>query len=77
MTTEVACPECDGQLQHEHDHWLCGACHHKFSQRVHCDKCDAELEKLKACGAVDYFCNSCNELKSKRAVIRRFERLDS
>ncbi|TCS43787.1 zinc-ribbon domain-containing protein [Reinekea marinisedimentorum] len=34
-----------------------------------CPKCNSELEELRACGAVNYFCNSCNELVSKRSVI--------
>ncbi|WP_432453881.1 MULTISPECIES: zinc ribbon domain-containing protein [unclassified Agarivorans] len=76
MSHEIACPECDGELIPEHEHWLCVACHHRYLQRVHCDKCDAELEILKACGAVDYFCKHCNELKSKKAMIQRFERCE-
>lgn len=33
-----------------------------------CPTCQQELERLKACGAVDYFCNNCNSLISKRSV---------
>ena len=31
--------------------------------------CGQELERLRACGAVDYFCNHCNTLVSKRTVL--------
>ncbi|GGP27432.1 YfgJ family double zinc ribbon protein [Silvimonas amylolytica] len=33
-----------------------------------CPDCGKPLEELVACGARDYFCNSCNELKSKTRV---------
>ncbi|MDR3428366.1 MULTISPECIES: zinc-ribbon domain-containing protein [Silvimonas] len=33
-----------------------------------CPDCGKPLEVLIACGARDYFCNSCNELKSKTRV---------
>ncbi|XZG71251.1 YfgJ family double zinc ribbon protein [Chitinibacteraceae bacterium HSL-7] len=33
-----------------------------------CPDCGAELEVLKACGARDYFCPRCNELKSRSRV---------
>ncbi|WP_026958891.1 MULTISPECIES: zinc ribbon domain-containing protein [Aliagarivorans] len=71
MTELKACPECGGELHHQHDHWLCDSCHHSFVERFHCDKCGSMLEKLKACGAVDFFCNSCNELKSKRSLVSK------
>jgi hypothetical protein len=34
------------------------------------------LERLKACGAVDYFCNHCNTLKSKSKVLRSYLLVD-
>lgn len=42
-----------------------------------CPKCKSELEQLKACGAVNYFCNSCNELVSKSAVLETPEKAES
>ena len=33
-----------------------------------CPTCQHELERLRACGVVDYFCNHCNSLVSKRSV---------
>ncbi|WP_410498301.1 zinc ribbon domain-containing protein [Chitinibacter sp. S2-10] len=33
-----------------------------------CPDCGKEIEVLKACGAISYFCNHCNELKSSARV---------
>ena len=41
------------------------------NEQVCCPHCQNELEKIQACGAVDYFCNHCNLLISKKAVIRK------
>ncbi|MEI8632385.1 zinc ribbon domain-containing protein [Vibrio sp. PP-XX7] len=66
------CPQCaetfiwDGQ-------YYCSQCQHHYKKTAYCPDCQAELEKLSACGAVSYFCNSCNELKSKSNPKTRFE----
>ena len=69
------CPECGGELSKQGELWHCQECCGKFSQKAHCDKCDAEVERLRACGAVDYFCNACGDLKSKKALIYRYEKV--
>lgn len=33
-----------------------------------CPDCGKALEVLKACGAISYFCNDCNELKSSKRI---------
>ena len=33
-----------------------------------CRDCGEELERLAACGATNWWCNRCNELKSKSRV---------
>ncbi len=63
------CPECQGALENDNLNYRCSACAAQFKARAHCDRCDAELERLKACGAVDYFCNTCNEMKSKSTLV--------
>lgn len=36
-----------------------------------CNTCGKPVEVLKACGAVNFFCHHCNELKSKSAVTKQ------
>jgi len=47
----------------------CGQCQARYRIRTLCPACGQELERLRACGAVDYFCNHCNTLVSKRTVL--------
>ncbi|MEI6896950.1 MAG: zinc ribbon domain-containing protein [Psychromonas sp.] len=67
---ELPCPKCkhplqrSGQLKRH-----CERCNSDFTLLITCHHCGDEIERLKACGAVDFWCNNCNELKSKSAVI--------
>ncbi len=64
------CPTCEHELQWRGD-YHCEACVTDFKKVGFCPECDAQLEKLQACGSASYFCHACNELKSKSRV--RFE----
>lgn len=70
--THPHCPECHGLLEFNNKLFHCAACQSDYSEQVSCDVCGETLEKLKACGAVDYFCNHCNCLKSKSKVVRSY-----
>ncbi len=52
----------DGGLQ-------CKACGAVYEKKATCNVCSAVLERLNACGATNYFCNQCNELKSKKTIV--------
>ena len=39
-----------------------------MSEVLLCPDCGKPIEVLKACGATNYFCNHCNELKSSKRV---------
>ena len=67
------CPDCRSELSWKDGQYYCDNCQHPVKKRAFCPDCDAELEKLQACGAASYFCNSCNELKSKSRVRFVFE----
>ena len=67
---ENQCPSCNNELDWEGE-YVCKTCQVSYKKIGYCPDCEAELEKLQACGAANYFCNSCNELKSKSRV--RFE----
>jgi len=64
----LPCPSCQAELDPRSKEQSCGQCHAHLSVTALCPTCQQELERLKACGAVDYFCQHCNSLISKRAV---------
>lgn len=67
--SQLVCPACQGELDSRSRETTCGQCQARYQIRALCPICRQELERLKACGAVDYFCNHCNSLVSKRAVL--------
>ncbi|MFM2476269.1 zinc ribbon domain-containing protein [Celerinatantimonas sp. MCCC 1A17872] len=74
--TALVCPNCERELEPsatDSHGGYCSHCQSNFHRVAYCPQCEQPLEVLKACGAVDYFCNHCNELKSKRQVIYRLE----
>ncbi|WP_162046986.1 zinc ribbon domain-containing protein [Vibrio taketomensis] len=64
------CSKCQHPLVWQ-GQYHCEHCVKDYIKVGFCPDCEAQLEKLQACGASNYFCNSCNELKSKSRV--RFE----
>lgn len=67
------CPQCQQELDWQ-GHYHCNNCAESFIKLGYCPDCQAQLEKLQACGSASYFCNSCNELKSKSRVRFEFEK---
>ncbi|KLV46194.1 hypothetical protein SH16_01679 [Aeromonas caviae] len=65
----LTCPACQGELDSRSRETTCGQCQASYRIRALCPACGQELERLRACGAVDYFCNHCNTLVSKRTVL--------
>lgn len=59
------CPGCNAELTYQDGNYACEKCNKLYSKHAFCDVCDNELERLAACGSVSYFCNACNQLKSK------------
>lgn len=74
MSNQNLCPECSKELDWD-DGYVCKDCAKRYKKRAFCPDCEAELEKLQACGAASYFCNSCNELKSKSRARFEFEEI--
>ncbi len=37
-----------------------------------CDQCGAELEIVKGCGSLSFFCHNCNEVRSKSVVETKY-----
>ena len=62
------CPHCNIPITYQGPYWHCDQCQGDFRLRGLCNTCGAELEHLAACGASNWFCPQCNELKSKSVV---------
>ena len=65
---EFTCPTCQASLEVQGDHAYCDHCQKDFKLEMRCPVCHKPLEILKACGAVDYFCQSGHGLISKKRV---------
>ncbi|AGH80668.1 hypothetical protein PCNPT3_03630 [Psychromonas sp. CNPT3] len=67
---QLDCPRCKqpvirtGPLERQ-----CQYCQVNFKLQIDCQDCGDELERLQACGAVNFWCHKCNELKSKKTAI--------
>lgn len=64
----LLCPSCQAELDARSKEQTCGQCQAHVRVTAICPTCQQALERLQACGAVDYFCNHCNSLVSKRTV---------
>ncbi|WP_145570504.1 zinc ribbon domain-containing protein [Yersinia bercovieri] len=66
VMTEVSghyhCANCHGSYQQQAN------CHGSYQQQADCPDCGKPLQVLKACGAVDYFCQQGHGLISKSRV---------
>ncbi|MGF1699233.1 zinc ribbon domain-containing protein [Photobacterium makurazakiensis] len=72
--SQNTCPECHSELAWKDGQYYCDYCQTVVKKKAFCPDCAAEMEKLQACGSASYFCNSCNELKSKSRVKIVFEK---
>ncbi|NMP29531.1 primosomal protein N' (replication factor Y) - superfamily II helicase [Rahnella sp. SAP-1] len=66
------CPKCGGILDPVSTGYQCKDCHTHFEQQAFCPECQQPLQVLKACGAVDYFCQHGHGLVSKKAVLYHY-----
>ncbi|BEV70995.1 MULTISPECIES: zinc ribbon domain-containing protein [unclassified Paludibacterium] len=70
---EKVCPVDQTELLPEGRQWRCPSCAQAFRVQGRCLDCGAELERLQACGASNWFCPQCNELKSRARVQTRLQ----
>lgn len=66
----IKCLKCNGEVERNNGtgKYKCTECGIKVVKRALCDQCGEELERLAACGAEQFFCNKCKELKSKKGL---------
>ncbi|WJV52793.1 zinc ribbon domain-containing protein [Pectobacteriaceae bacterium CE90] len=66
---EAVCPQCQHEMQWRNDeHFYCAICQQGYLRQIFCPECHQVLQVLKACGAVDYFCQHGHGLISKKQV---------
>jgi ribosomal protein L37AE/L43A len=46
-----------------------------MEESFYCPECKNKLEKMKGCGSISYFCNHCNKLISRKAMLKEEEAL--
>ena len=67
---DLQCLKCDAELERSGElQRYCGSCGANFEIEISCNKCGDQLQRLKACGAVNFWCDKCNELKSKSTAV--------
>ncbi|HBA6388449.1 TPA: hypothetical protein J2P83_000857 [Escherichia coli] len=62
------CPTCKTPLERSGETAHCATCAKDFTVQSLCPECHQPLQVLKACGAVDYFCQYGHGLISKKRV---------
>lgn len=74
----ITCPSCGEEIEKDGmtGKYPCKSCGKVFGKRAKCNVCHDELELLEACGAQQFFCNTCKELKSRKSVEYFIKELD-
>ncbi len=70
----LQCPTCQSPMELIGTHAHCATCQHDYALEALCPDCQQPLDVLKACGAVDYFCQHGHGLISKKRVDFRVAR---
>jgi hypothetical protein len=63
----ITCPDCQAPLEPLNGVAHCENCNKDIALEARCPECHQPLQVLKACGAVDYFCQNGHGLISKNA----------
>ena len=66
---DLKCPSCHNPLELIGTHGHCHGCDKDYALNALCPECQQPLDVLKACGAVDYFCQQGHGLISKKRVV--------
>lgn len=64
----LICPDCHHPLEQTGSQAHCAVCQKDIALTPRCPDCHQPLDVLKACGAVDYFCQNGHGLISKKRV---------
>ncbi len=69
----MLCSHCQCGLTDLGQDLYCVSCKRSYHKTAYCPECQAALQVLKACGAVDYFCQQHGLVSSSRVVWRAEE----
>ena len=67
----ITCPDCHAALEPQNGIAHCDSCNKDIPLEARCPDCHQPLQVLKACGAVDYFCQNGHGLISKTRRVRQ------
>ncbi|MEI7408275.1 zinc ribbon domain-containing protein [Pectobacterium aroidearum] len=66
---DALCPDCHHvMLWQSDDSFLCKDCQQHYLRKASCPECNHLLQELKACGAVDYFCQQHGMISKRRVA---------
>ncbi|NBD01389.1 hypothetical protein GV764_20515 [Atlantibacter hermannii] len=65
---DIQCPHCQQPVEATVTVAHCAHCQQDINLEARCPDCHQPLQVLKACGAVDYFCQHGHGLISKKRV---------
>ncbi len=68
----MKCPECTGQLEGKGSHYTCSGCGKKWKITFTCEVCGNLPKVASGCGAISFFCETCNTLKSRESMNKEF-----
>ena len=72
----MKCPDCGGNLAGRGSRYQCESCGAKWKVRFTCEVCKNPPKVAASCGAVSFFCETCNKLKSRESMDKDFVRED-
>ncbi len=76
MEGNMTCPECEGTLTGNGSHYRCESCEAKWKVTFTCEVCKNLPSVAASCGAVSFFCETCNTLKSRESMDKDFVKED-
>ncbi|UYA61410.1 zinc ribbon domain-containing protein [Pectobacterium colocasium] len=66
---DAHCPDCHHMMLWQPDgSFRCEECQQRYLREAVCPECKHLLQELKACGAVDYFCQQHGMISKRRVV---------
>lgn len=68
----MECPKCNETLKGRKYLYTCESCETEYEVNFKCEVCGSEPEVLASCGAVSFYCNSCNNMKSRTTMNKEF-----
>ncbi|PAB57852.1 YfgJ family double zinc ribbon protein [Anaeromicrobium sediminis] len=68
----MKCIECGGNMKGRGSRFSCEKCHIDYEIKFKCEKCGSKPDELSSCAAINYFCPTCKELKSREKMDKAF-----